>query len=86
MKVMLVIPMKYYSALVHHCAVLWPEYRVLKNGIIVHRATGDHVEVLCDATRVSLIMNLAGRVCAEAIPHIQQKLLTGSLTSLKNRN
>jgi hypothetical protein len=73
MKVMLVIPMPYYSALIAGCAVLWPEYRMLKNGIVVHsEILGDQLQILCDSHRVQLIMNLAARVCSEAIPHIQQ--------------
>jgi hypothetical protein len=73
MKVMLVIPIRYYIALLSGCAVLWPEYRALKNGILVHSETlGDQVQILCDPHRVQLIMNFAGRVCSEAIPYIEQ--------------
>jgi hypothetical protein len=71
MKVMLVIPMLYYKVLIEHTAVLWPEYRALKNGILVHDSTGDQIQILCDPERVQLIMNFATRVCSEAIPHIQ---------------
>jgi hypothetical protein len=72
MKVMLIIPMLYYNALIQQSAVLWPEYRALKNGILVRGTAGDQIQILCDPQRVQLIMNFAGRVCSEAIPHIQQ--------------
>jgi hypothetical protein len=72
MKQMLVIPARYHKLLIAHCAVLWPEYRALKNGIIVQKPTGDEIHILCDPARVDLIMNLAQRTCAEVIPHIQR--------------
>jgi hypothetical protein len=72
MKVMLVIPKHYYRVLLGHCAMLWPEYRALKSGILVDHETGPQIQILCDAQRLQLIMNFAGRVCSEAIPHIRQ--------------
>ena len=72
MKLMLVIPAVYYSKLLAQCAVLWPEYRMLKNAILVHGERGDEIQLLCDPDRVQLILNLAHRVCAEAVPHIKQ--------------
>lgn len=72
MRVMLVIPKQYYRVLLGHCAVLWPEYRALKSGILVDNKAGQEVQILCDSQRLQLIMNFAGRVCSEAIPHIRQ--------------
>ena len=69
---MLIIPTEYYRKLIGQCAVLWPEYRLLKNGILVHGEAGDEIQLLCDSDRVKLIMNLADRVCAEAVPHIKE--------------
>ena len=69
---MLVIPLPYYRQLLAGCAVLSLEYRTLKNGILVHDSAGDQIQILCNPERVNLIMNFAGRVCIEAIPHIQQ--------------
>jgi len=69
---MIVIPMQHYKALLRHCAVLWPEYHALKNGIVVRKDAGDEIQILCDPERVQLIMNFAGRVYSEAIPHIRQ--------------
>ena len=72
MKVMLVIPKRYYGVLLRHCAVLWPEYRALQSGIVVSDESGQQVQILCDPQRLKLLMNLASRVCAEAIPHMRQ--------------
>jgi hypothetical protein len=72
MNEILVIPARYHALLLAQCAVLWPEYRALKNGIIVHKQTGDEIHIPCDAERVALVMNLAQRACREAIPHIQR--------------
>jgi hypothetical protein len=70
---LLIIPMEWYGTLLSNCTVKLPEYRVLKNGILVLGGeTGDRIEVLCDPEGAKLVMNLAGRVCAEAIPFIQQ--------------
>lgn len=49
MKILVVIPMLYYKALLEKSAVLWPEYRALKNGILIHDPDGDQVQILCDS-------------------------------------
>jgi hypothetical protein len=72
MKILVVIPMLYYKALLQKSAVLWPEYRALKNGILVHDPDGDQVQILCDPERLQLILDFAARVCSDALPHIQQ--------------
>lgn len=72
MKVMLVIPKRYYAVLLGHCAMLWPEYRALQSGILVSDESGQHVQILCNPQRLKLLMNLADRVCSEAIPHMRQ--------------
>jgi hypothetical protein len=49
MKILLIIPMEWYGTLLSNCTVKLPEYRVLKNGILVLGGeTGDRIEVLCD--------------------------------------
>ncbi len=63
-KVMLAIPMLYYQTVLARSAVLWPEYRALKNGIINRDANGNEiVEILCDPQRVKLIFDFANRIC-----------------------
>jgi hypothetical protein len=73
MKILLVIPKLYYKMLLDRSAMLWPEYRALKNGILMRNDTGqEEIHIVCDSHSVQLILNFAGRVCSEAIPHIQQ--------------
>jgi len=69
---MLVIPAVYYKELLSNCATLWPEYRALKNGLIVRDNRGEQIEILCDPERAKLILNFAVRTCAHAVPHIRQ--------------
>lgn len=72
-KELLTIPQHYYQRLLASCAVLWPEYRTLKNGIVVHDSAGrEHVQILCNPAQTQLIINFAQRTCAEAIPHIRR--------------
>jgi hypothetical protein len=73
MKVLLAIPMLHYKMLLARSAVLWPEYRALKNGIINRDANGNEiVEILCDPQRVKLIFDFANRACSDVVPYIQQ--------------
>jgi hypothetical protein len=72
-KVLLVIPMLHYKMLLGKSAVLWPEYRALKNGIIDRNVDGSEmVQILCSSEQAKMIFNFARRVCSEAIPYIQQ--------------
>ena len=72
MKMMVVIPIEAYNAILEKCDSTSPEYSVLKNGVVTRNRQGnEEVEILCDAAGAKRMMDFAATGCPEVIPFIR---------------
>ena len=72
MKIMVVIPMPSYAALLGRCQIQSREYRMLKNGVVEKREGIEEVRLLCDSSEADMIVDFVTRVAPEHLPSIRQ--------------
>lgn len=78
MKVTIEFPLERYNRLRNKCDESSPEFRVLMNGCIDRRPKGNDferfIEILCDKKQAEALLDLATRLCPEAVPAIKRAL------------
>jgi len=77
-KVMVELPVERYEQLRDKCDPSSPELELLINACIDTRPKGKHIErivqILCEKEQAIALLNLATRLCPDAIPAIKQAL------------
>lgn len=71
------MPVRVYYALLGKLPTSSREYAALKNPLIQPVPTGDYnVESLCEVDDTELLLDRAKRFCPEAVPYIEQALVS----------
>jgi hypothetical protein len=81
LKIRLDIPIEPYLICMTRFGINSPEYKKLKNGVVLRDADGHEVvEILCDHDRAKKILEMTAQLCPEAFPQIEHRLnLPGDL-------
>jgi len=80
MKVTIELPLERYDRLRNKCPESSPEFSVLLNGCIDRRPNGNgneferFIQILCDQKQAEALLNLATRLCPDAVHAIRRAL------------
>jgi hypothetical protein len=79
-KVTIELPLERYDRLRDECDESSPEFSVLTNGCIDRRPNGNgneferFIQILCNKKQAEALLDLATRLCPEAVPAIKRAL------------